>query len=92
MQVAAGNFGKTGIQFFAYKLNFIFLKMRLATCSEVFVDVARVVDDSCQLCEVLCQFAEDCNMCIKNVGNAGGENGKCAGENKTASDLLYSLC
>lgn len=65
--------------------------MGLATCSEVFADVASVEHDRCQLCEVLCKYEKDCSICIVHARRAGSKTGKCAGKNKFVSTPLCNL-
>lgn len=71
--------GRTG-GYFCRKFEVQFSpEMKLATCSETFATLPCVYFDRYLLCEVLCRFVENHNMCIKQVESAESESGNCAG-------------
>lgn len=88
MYVAAGGYGKLGVQYFAKKLNSNFSKKWLATHFEMFAVIPRVVVYRCVLCEVRCKIAENGNRCIIHVESAGSETGECVGEMEPVSASL----
>lgn len=89
--MVAEHFGKTKVQLFAKKLNFIFLKNVAGYISKMLADVSRVVHDRRLLCEALCKFAVDCNRCVIRAGSAGSKTDKRDGENVPAPASLSYL-
>lgn len=64
----------------------------MATISERFADVSRIVHDKCLLCEVLRNLAGEYNTRSTHVESAESETGKRVGKNYLVSALVYCLC